>query len=252
MRSHRCLRSRAFTLIELLVVVAILVVTMSILLPSLGRARLKAKVVKAHAELRGICLALETYHQDYNAYPLAQSYCTGESYSMEQYFELPAELFEGKYLSGRFKKELGHDYAHFRDPFDPDGHSYKYIKPGVAWGNNHSLTRYQIWVPKAFPQDANEDIRYPTYKPNPSPNPQPWERFIVDEQSPVDYAVWSCGSAGPIGWQAFQESQTADPNATHLPVPSRNWHTRKGNGIICHLSTSKYSPMGEGHTITSP
>ncbi len=256
MRSMADNRARGFTLVELLVAVAIIALLLAILLPGLARARLKAKTVKVHAELRGICLALDTYFLEQNDYPLAQSYCAGESQSMEQYFELPLELFEGRYLSGRMKTDQGHGYFRFRDPFDPNGHSYKYLRPGVGWGNNHQLTSHRIWVPNDFPADHGEDTCYPTYKPNPDPDAQPWERWIKDKLSPVDYAVWSCGPGGPIGWLAWQESQMSDdPNRSHLPVPERNWYPNTGaNGeqIICHLTTSKHSHLGQGHRLTSP
>ncbi len=252
------MRRRGFTLIELLVVVAIIAMLIAILVPSLSRARLKAKVTKAHAELRGIGIALHQYHDDYRDYPLAQSYCAGESQSMDQYFELPAELFSAGFLSGRMDTDDGHTYTRFRDPFDPNGNSYKYMKPGTGWGNNHQMTRYQIWVPENFPDDDGEDVHYPTYKPNPAPNPKPWERYIVDEESPVAYTLWSCGPGGPIDWLAFQESQMAgdaEDERSHLPVPSRNWYPNvgpDGESILCHLVTSKHYRLGPGHRMTSP
>lgn len=55
---------RGFTLIELLVVMAIITVIISILLPSLSKARQSAKNVKTRAALKGIGEGLEEYRND--------------------------------------------------------------------------------------------------------------------------------------------------------------------------------------------
>ena len=55
----------AFTLIELLVVVAIIALLVSILLPSLSRARMQAKTVLCMSNARQIAQAFHFYAQDY-------------------------------------------------------------------------------------------------------------------------------------------------------------------------------------------
>jgi prepilin-type N-terminal cleavage/methylation domain-containing protein/prepilin-type processing-associated H-X9-DG protein len=57
-------RAKAFTLIELLVVVAIIALLISILLPSLQRAREEARSVACASNLRQQGVGLETYLQD--------------------------------------------------------------------------------------------------------------------------------------------------------------------------------------------
>ena len=61
-------RKRAFTLVELLVVIGIIALLISILLPSLNRARAMARATVCQSNLRQMYLAIVLYQNDYKQY----------------------------------------------------------------------------------------------------------------------------------------------------------------------------------------
>ena len=139
-------RSSGFTLVELLVVIAIIAILASLLLPALARAKEKAKVVKVHAELYGVGLALEMYCDDHDGQlPPVRVNCNSDLSS--HWCQFPIELAEEGYLPRGDKPGMA---AHMEDVFNR-GHTYKYATPGPQILNDSPGGNYKLWVPDDFP-----------------------------------------------------------------------------------------------------
>src|SRR2546430_13486093 len=61
-------KREAFTLVELLVVIGIIAVLISILLPTLGKARAAAQTVACASNARQIALAIKLFAQEHRGY----------------------------------------------------------------------------------------------------------------------------------------------------------------------------------------
>ncbi len=121
-------KGKGFTLIEMLVVIAIIAMLAGMLLPALSKARIRARVAKAKAEMLNIRVAIEQYYADYSTYPTNDvnlNYSTG-TVAEEKY----GALYKLKKDSKSYTSSIPMDpfdnskpYMYFSNEDDHDGTS---------------------------------------------------------------------------------------------------------------------------------
>lgn len=226
---RRSAATSGFTLVELLVVVAVIALLIAMLLPNLRQARLQARVVRVHADLRQITTALDAYMYDNRErVPPTRSAC-GTTVN----FQLPIELAEDRYLP-HSKSHI--PQAEFPDFFQPS-RTYRYRAPGAIWLNgsffDKKSPRSFVWVPDDFPRCSSTSGTYSYARPD-------------DPPSKVTYAVWSIGPQpeAPIfprvsGFDVVDEAQ--------FPLRGNCWYRPKLRaGLITHFRDR------QGIQLTSP
>jgi prepilin-type N-terminal cleavage/methylation domain-containing protein len=198
----------AFTLVELLAVLAIISLLASLLLPGLVRVKEKAKVIRIHAELYGIGLALEMYSADHeNQLPPVRVNCNSDLAA--HWCELPVELAKDKYLPAG--QEGGRE-ADLEDLFNRD-HTYKYAAPGPQLLNGRPAGNYALWAPTNVPSMSGGG------------------RYFSDlKDSPVRWVVWSLGPR-----PNSRKSQGA-----YAPLSADTWYRHAGDGgVVARFATKE-------------
>ena len=141
----------AFTLIELLVVVAIIALLISILLPSLQRAREQAKAVVCMSNTRQILLAMAMYQQEWDGY-LPDNLWSEAAWGIEKH-DLWFYKLVPKYASNPdvlicpadpFGDQFDFD-AWFREWFHNSGRV-----PSCGYGVNYVLRHFGGGNPRSF------------------------------------------------------------------------------------------------------
>lgn len=208
----------AFTLMEVLVVIALITMLMGVLLPTVGRARMQAKVLAVNAELRDIGLALEAYSMDNGGlYPPTRVDCMLGSH----FYPLPPELVECRYLPSPDPTTFLS--AGTEDRFNR-GHTYKYRSAGTLIYNRTTVMKEgaSLWVPDGFPHSDAEDGRL----------------YASPGQSPVSWVLFSLGPG-------FDETEELRLKRLNYPVPKATWFDpRTQKGVILRMRLANGTQIG--------
>jgi len=178
---------RAFTLIELLVVIAIIALLISILVPSLSRAKDMAKCVECSLRLKGMGVAFGKYAQDhmgiwpapeqtdwYGQWPYVMSYYAAMEYP-------PV----GQPLYGSYIYDYGHGTMPMSGWYQDDGKLGG--EPGWT-GHPHYGPRDvpNMFCPILLKQDVywwydgeEDDVKYTT-----------WDYVPMGRNSSGNYSIW--------------------------------------------------------------
>jgi type II secretion system protein G len=207
---------KGFTLVELLVVISVIGMLTAILLPSLARARLQAKILAVNADLRQIGLALECYHMDHKKYPPTRQDCIAGTLK-DHLFQLPDQLTKGHYLppAGEFEAMS----TTMEDRFNA-GRTYKYRSIGECVTDRDIIDKWikaQLWIPDSFPAQSSVDRAYGKWYDN-------------INQSPVKWVLFSVGPN-------FDENWVHSKLENRYPIPKEVWYTpqqRRGFLVRIH------------------
>jgi prepilin-type N-terminal cleavage/methylation domain-containing protein len=245
------LSRRGFTLIELLVVVAIIALLISILLPSLSRAREQARISKCLANLKSMGTAAQTYLNDHarrdfpwvlhtGYYPYAGS----RPYSFQGWTEFI-------YGGGMPEKEWV-DENWFYDENPPTNVRFDiyvlepryrpmnpYFSTSVTWDRSHVEARVD---PTPFVENLPDTFKCPSDNTAYVPDVANKNNEVEPDVAVPTWRVW--GTSYPINW--YWPYYYSDPWGTQKSAEEGKRSEYRGSGKWLRILGGAWSIPGLG------
>jgi len=207
-------KRRGFTLIELLVVIAIISLLVSILLPSLNKAKELARKVVCSANLRAIYYAWNMYRHDADGY-LVPNYTDGYTTREPQWH----------WVDSAYRKGVDHyidDYEIFECPSSPLEVYSSRLHTKYAINNN----------PRFAPPRASPSVSVPTGSPPNTLFPWSHERNLKHPANTIAFIDAGIESWKPECSRYAVGTTGIDYEMLGLPIPVGYWHLDHANFVL--------------------